>query len=140
MIKYKFNDGGRKAAGRKGTTGDCVVRALCIAGDLPYLETYKYIAALNEPRFGRKTVSKGVYNKEIGIAMKRYGFEKVKLPKGPRPTFSQAYKQYGNCIVSTTKHVAALKDGALQDIHDWRTYEWDFETCQRKAMSIWVKK
>jgi len=39
-MKFKFNDGGRAAAGYKGTTGDCVVRSIAIASGLPYQEVY----------------------------------------------------------------------------------------------------
>ena len=35
-IELKVNDGGRTAAGFKGKTGDCVVRSIAIATNLPY--------------------------------------------------------------------------------------------------------
>jgi hypothetical protein len=37
---FRFNDGGRKVAGFKGSAGDCVVRAVAIASELPYQEVY----------------------------------------------------------------------------------------------------
>ena len=30
MIDYRYDDGGREAAGYRGKTGDCVVRAIAI--------------------------------------------------------------------------------------------------------------
>jgi hypothetical protein len=35
-VKFQFNDGGRIAAGYKGSAGDCVVRSVAIATALPY--------------------------------------------------------------------------------------------------------
>jgi hypothetical protein len=50
------DDGGRHAAGFKGATGDCVVRAIAIAGELPYAEVYDALhrAALADPWVRRK--------------------------------------------------------------------------------------
>ena len=38
---FVFNDGGRAEAGFKGSTGDCVTRAIAIAMRLPYKQVYK---------------------------------------------------------------------------------------------------
>ena len=43
-----------------------------------------------------------------------YGFRKIRLPAGERPTYTEAHLRYGDCIVGTTKHVAAIVDGALR--------------------------
>lgn len=37
---FVYHDGGRKAAGFRGTTGDCVTRAIAIASGVPYREVY----------------------------------------------------------------------------------------------------
>ncbi len=34
-LQFQFDDGGRRAAGHKGQTGDCVVRARAISPTLP---------------------------------------------------------------------------------------------------------
>ena len=47
MTTFVYNDGGRKLAGRKGDTGDCVTRAVAIASGLPYLEVYNVLAEGN---------------------------------------------------------------------------------------------
>lgn len=44
-MTYVYNDGGREAAGYKGTTRDCVTQAVAIATEHPYQEVYD---ALNE--------------------------------------------------------------------------------------------
>lgn len=45
---FKFNDGGRKLAGYKGTTGDCVTRAIAIATKKPYQEVYDDLHRLSK--------------------------------------------------------------------------------------------
>ena len=47
-MKYQFNDGGRKAAGFKGTAGDCGARAMAIALSLDYKAVYKELAQFYE--------------------------------------------------------------------------------------------
>ena len=42
-MKYQYDDGGRAAAGFKGTTGDCGVRAIAIATDRNYRDVYDEI-------------------------------------------------------------------------------------------------
>jgi hypothetical protein len=46
-MKFEENDGGRKEAGYKGKTGDCVCRAICIATGKPYQEVYDRLASGN---------------------------------------------------------------------------------------------
>ena len=65
---------------------------------------------------------------------------KVKLPTGTKPTFAEAWATYGDCIVTTSKHVAALQDGALHDIWDGRVYDYGDIAGERKAQSVWIPK
>ena len=163
MIEYIYDDGGRKAAGYKGDTGDCAVRAIAIAADADYQHVYKamcdamqehgYVASGNAYRQKRKDGGKrkrGQLNgKQVQQeVMAQFGFRKVTLGAGERPTYTEAHARYGNCIVSTTRHVCALKGGALRDTFDGRTYDWigshpdtgNFnEKRERKAMSVWVR-
>jgi hypothetical protein len=46
-MRYIHNDGGRAAAGFKGSTGDCVCRAIAIASGRPYAEVHKRLAEGN---------------------------------------------------------------------------------------------
>jgi hypothetical protein len=41
-LLWGYDDGGRKAAGFTGSTGDCVTRAIAIATGRPYTEVYQY--------------------------------------------------------------------------------------------------
>ena len=144
-LSYEYDDGGRRDAGYKGDTGDCVVRAIAIVTGKPYKEVYRVMATemkahgytasgnayatsekkLKTPRKrGQLTVRK-VQDKVKGM----FGFKKVSLSRGVRPTFEEAHREYGDCLASTTKHVVALKDGALRDTWDGRTYEMATPYC-----------
>lgn len=53
--KFFKNDGGRKDAGYKGNTGDCVTRAIAIATGKPYKEIYDALNLLSEnERIGKR--------------------------------------------------------------------------------------
>ncbi len=47
VLGFRLNDGGRDAAGFKEGAGDCVVRAIAIAAELPYLQVYEDLRAAN---------------------------------------------------------------------------------------------
>ena len=159
MIGYRFDDGGRAAAGYGGKTGDCVVRAIAICAREDYRAVYRtmaehmkrngYAASGNAyatrernrkaPRRRGQLTARRVQDRVQDRVLEAYGFTKVRLPAGERPTFTEAHRRYGDCVVGTTKHVAAIVDGALRDTFDGRTYEWDVETRERKAQSVWVR-
>ena len=46
-LGFELNDGGREAAGFKGGAGDCVVRAIAIAAELPYMQVYEDLRTAN---------------------------------------------------------------------------------------------
>ena len=45
-MPFKYSDGGRAAAGYKGTAGDCATRAIALATGKPYQEVYDALFAL----------------------------------------------------------------------------------------------
>ena len=96
-------------------------------------------------RRGRRRGQLHVKQVQDGV-MRRFGLEKLALPSGSKPTYTEAYERYGNCIVTTTKYVAAIVDGALRDIYDGRQYELDSNdhdtgtmagVYERKALAVW---
>lgn len=142
MIDYKFNDGGRRAAGYKSKTGDCVIRAFCILTGADYKESCELfgVKLLGNVRGIKKHTYKRIFVK--------MGLKKISLT-GTRPTFTEAHSRYGNCLITTRKHITAVIDGALNDIYDWRTYDANFYPNiyvgadddgirERKAMTVWV--
>ena len=161
FIGYLFTDGGRQASGRRGKTGDCVTRAAALLqgfrdglsmtdfrsdawGSL-YDRTYKRLAVANRDGYGgNRSARNGIYKADYEpVFVNDFGFVKIRLGKGTRPTYSEAYHRFGPCIVKTRKHVCALIDGKLLDNHDGRTYPWpddygDVEIRERKAMSVYA--
>jgi hypothetical protein len=74
MMEHVYDDGGRAQAGYKGTTGDCVVRAIAIAAELPYQQVYDGINELakrerrGERKRGISSARTGVYK----VTKRRY--------------------------------------------------------------------
>lgn len=59
--KFQPNDGGRQAAGYKGSAGDCVTRAVAIATGQPYAKVYADLSAYagSERKSKGKSARKG---------------------------------------------------------------------------------
>jgi len=65
-IQFIYNDGGRKDAGFKGTTGDCATRAISIVTGIPYLEVYNLINEIaKSEKTGRR--KRGISNARTGV-------------------------------------------------------------------------
>lgn len=127
-LPHRYHDGGRAAAGYKGSTGDCVTRAIAIVSGRPYQEVYDLIneSAQGERRGRRKKgVSRartGVYKRTIHKVMERLGFQwwptmgigtgcKVHLAQGELPPDKRM-------VVSVSRHLTAVIDGVIYDTHD----------------------
>ena len=133
-MKHIYNDGGRLKAGFKGSSGDCVTRAIAIATGKPYIEVYNDIFALGkeyaETRRDRtaRTIKRkgasprdGVYKKVSREYINRLGLKwtptmgigtgcKVHLKDGELPM--------GKLIVKVSKHFVAVIDGEIHDTFD----------------------
>lgn len=151
MIGYEYDDGGRKENGFKGDTGDCVPRAIAIllratgygTALACYRDAYNCMAqAMKDNGYAasgnayatrtRKTAKKSGQKSSRDVqrvVIEGFGFVNVKLPAGARPTYTEAFERYGNCIVSTRKHMAAVVDGNLRDLFDGREYDWLDRMC-----------
>lgn len=126
-MKFEFNDGGRAAAGYKGTTGDCVCRAIAIATERPYKEIYDLINDMaKEERTGKRKRGKssartGVYKQTINKVMDLLGWEWI-----PTMTVGSGCKVHlrddelpsGRLVVQVSKHCTAVIDGVINDIYD----------------------
>lgn len=124
-IKWVFNDGGRAAAGYKGTTGDCVTRAIAIATELPYQEVYNAInlvAAKERPQRGRRSNARtGVFKPTARAFIKSLGWRWVPLMgigTGCKVHLREAELPKGRLIVQVSKHMVAVIDGVLHDLSD----------------------
>jgi hypothetical protein len=134
-MKFIETDGGRKAAGFVGTTGDCVTRALTIATGEPYKQVYQELfdiakeysktqstpTARSIARRGA-TPRRGVHKEVYDIFLKKRGWGY--LPRTNKQgraevtlhecTFDPA-KTY---IVSVRRHLTVIKGGTLLDSYD----------------------
>jgi hypothetical protein len=126
MNRFIFDDGGRAAAGYKGETGDCVVRAIAIATKTPYQEVYDALNTMaretkprkrERPSSSRTGVSKRIFEKYLSDLGWRWTATmnigsgcKVHLRADELPT--------GPLIARVSKHLVAVIDGVIHDTHD----------------------
>lgn len=131
---WSYNDGGRKEAGYKGETGDCVVRSIAIALQLPYQEVYDELMA-RSAAYGRTRRSHAAKQILIKGASPRNGvYGEVYKPylkeKGwlwqPTMFVGQGCKVHlrsdelprGRLILRLSRHVTTVIDGVIHDIYD----------------------
>ncbi len=131
-MKFIYNDGGRKEAGRKGDADDCVTRSVVIASGLPYLEVYDYLAeCMKNTRktkqsigaVGKRSASNGIYTtrKFFKDYMKELGFiwtPTMQIGSGCTVHLRDGELPSGRLIVNVSKHQVAVIDGEIHDTHD----------------------
>jgi hypothetical protein len=130
-IQHRYNDGGREQAGYKGTTGDCVTRAIAIATGKPYKEVYELVNgfAKNKGNYGisghTTNARTGVQKKDTKAIMQALGFTWVPLmSRGTGCTTHLRSDELPNGIIicKLSKHVATVIDGVLLDTYDCSRY------------------
>lgn len=128
-MKWINSDGGRSAAGFKGSAGDCVVRAVAIASGRPYAEVY---AALSDGCMGQRLTKRSrqkssarngvnVTRKWFKEYMQSIGFVWVPtmtIGSGCRVHLKDGELPHGRIVVSVSKHYTAVIDGVIHDTHD----------------------
>ena len=128
---FTYNDGGREAAGFKGSAGDCVCRAIAIAADLPYQEVYERLADGNakqrKSKHDKEARSKSARN---GINTTRKWFKDYMVELGfkwvPTMEIGSGCKVHlradelpaGRLVCNVSRHYVAVVDGIIQDTHD----------------------
>lgn len=126
-MKFQYDDGGRAAAGYKGTTDDCVCRAIAIATERPYQEVYDLInqygkaERASKRRKGHSSARTGVYKDTIKKIMEHLGWSwtpTMQIGQGCTVHLKAEELPSGRIIVSLSKHVAAVIDGVLHDTYD----------------------
>jgi hypothetical protein len=126
-MKWTYNDGGRKAAGYKGSTDDCVCRAFAIAIGKPYKEVYNEINRIAQSeRTGKRKKTKssartGVYKNTHRKLAKEYGFmwiPTMKVGEGCKMHLTENEIPSGTIIVSLAKHLVCVKNGIVQDTYN----------------------
>ena len=126
-MKFKYNDGGRKAAGYLGKTGDCVCRSIAIATNMPYAYVYMLLnehaqeqrISKRQPRRGDART--GLYKTTIHRMMRMLGWKwtpTMQIGSGCKVHLRDGELPRGRLIVSVSKHMVAVIDGVIQDTHD----------------------
>jgi hypothetical protein len=124
---FRFDDGGRAAAGYRGKAGDCVVRAIAIATGRDYQEIYERVnaAAVHERtgtrKRGKSDARTGVYRTSIKRVMKSLGWiwtPTMQIGSGCTVHLRADELPAGRLVVSVSKHLTAVIDGVIHDTHD----------------------
>jgi hypothetical protein len=116
MIGFKYDDGGRAAAGYKGEAGDCIVRAVAIAAELDYETVYKALK-----KFVGATPRDGVMRKDFEPFVLKMGFRwKPTMQVGTGCTVHLNAEELpsGRIICKVSKHLCAVIDGVVYDTFD----------------------
>lgn len=126
-MRFEYDDGGRKAAGYKGTAKDCVCRAIAIATGNPYAKIYDMLNAYAAKERGRGSFKRrssartGVYKETINKVMDALGWvwhPCMKIGQGCTTHLDADELPKGRLIVRVSKHLCAVIDGVLHDTHD----------------------
>ena len=132
MGNFIQNDGGRSAAGFKGSAGDCVTRAIAIAAGLDYQYVYDAMAAGNGTQrttkrsgksSGKHTANSGIYTSRKWFKdwMTQHGFRWVAtmaIGTGCKVHLTPGELPYGRLVVSVSRHYVAVIDGLVHDTFD----------------------
>ena len=120
--QFNYNDGGRAKAGYKGTTGDCVTRAIAIVTELPYQQIYDMInnfAFLERKK--KSNARTGVYKKTIKKIMLSLGYEWIPtmhIGQGCKIHLKADELPSGRILCNVSKHSVAVINGVINDIYD----------------------
>jgi hypothetical protein len=128
---FAFNDGGREAAGRKGQTNDCAVRAMAIALSRDYDACYKELAQANKDNGRSKSVRHGVMKDVFSAVLKRYGWVWNPAPKFDGRKARCSDMPDGIVIARQSHHFVAVS---------WRTANDTFDSTEKMVYGYWKFK
>jgi hypothetical protein len=122
-----ITDGGRAAAGFKGSAADCAARSIAVATGRPYTEIYAGInaAAQRERRSKKKRGKSSARTGVFPATLRRY-LESIGWTWTPTMSIGSGCKVHlradelpgGRIIASLSKHLTAVIDGVICDTHD----------------------
>jgi hypothetical protein len=133
---WTADDGGREAAGYAGHTGDCVMRAIAIACEMPYAEVYRalheatltdrVVMAKLELRYGARarvhaSPRLGVHRRIYDRYLAERGWSwtpTMKIAQGCTVHLRSDELPDGRLIVRVSRHICAVIDGVIHDTHD----------------------
>jgi hypothetical protein len=125
-LHWTFDDGGRKAAGYRGTAGDCVTRAIAIVTDLDYETAYQLVnttAKSEKPRNGarRSNAREGVSKRTTRRTLAGLGWQwhpTMQIGSGCKTHLRADELPGGRILVQLSHHVSAVINGVVHDIYD----------------------
>lgn len=128
-MDYIYDDGGRSAAGYKGSASDCVCRSIAIAAQMPYEEVYQRLASgTASQRAGRR--GKRARSARNGINTKRKWFKEymellgfdwfpcMGIGTGCKVHLADEELPYGRLVVAVSKHYTAVIDNTIRDTYN----------------------
>lgn len=137
-MKVVYNDGGRGDASWKGSAGDCVVRAIAIATELPYQTVYDAMFILNA-EFAKGRSKAALRVRKTGSTPRNGNFKHVYRPyleslgwmwvptmhigSGCKVHLCEGELPAGRIIARCSKHLTAVIDDVIHDTYDpqWST-------------------
>lgn len=126
-MTFVYNDGGRAAAGFRGDTRDCGVRALAIAANMNYRDAYELIGEFckkerrSKRRKTRSHPRTGVYRATYNRVLEHLGWKwapAMQIGSGCVMHVHPDELPHGPVILRLSKHFAAAIDGILHDTYD----------------------
>mgnify|MGYP004454091319 CR=1 FL=1 len=115
-MQFVSDDGGRSAAGYKGSAGDCTVRAIAIATEKPYQEVYDDLF-----KRGKRSPRKGVFKRIYKPYMTDIGWQWVPtmfIGSGCQVHLNSDELPAGRIVVRLSRHLVAVINGVLHDTYD----------------------
>lgn len=131
-MRWVIDDGGRAAAGFSGSAGDCVVRAIAIAAEIPYRQVYDDLHELARSIKGRSraamasrakpTPRTGVFRKVYHDYLLDLGFvwdARMEIGSGCTTHMrADELPEVGRIICRLSRHLVAVVDGVIHDTSD----------------------
>lgn len=125
-LGFKYDDGGRSAAGYTGKTGDCVTRAIAIATGLPYQRVYddlNDLARLERPgtRRTRSNARTGVSKATRTRYLTQLGWKwhpTMQIGKGCRVHLRKDELPAGRILACVSRHLVAVIDHVMHDTYN----------------------
>ena len=129
-MAYIFNDGGRAAAGFKGTAGDCAARAMAIALGIDYKAAYQELAQANKDMGFPKSVRNGIMKNTYDMVLARHGWVWHSAPKFDGRKARCSDMPAGSVIARQARHFVAVIEGEANDM---------FDCTHRMVYGYWAK-
>ena len=126
-MRFVFHDGGRAAAGYRGSTADCVTRAIAIATGKPYQEVYDALNRLAETerrskrRRRRSSSRTGLYRATYQRYLQALGWRwtpTMRIGSGCQVHLRASELPQGALLVKVSTHLTAVIDDVIHDTHD----------------------